>query len=91
MFDADSPTSYHPDSNDPFIGKVTEWLVAQQPQVHLDALAFLDPFVSLAFVVDMRLYSWSLLMMAYCVLLLLLEHSVAFDTIDHKVLIKMFT
>uniref|UniRef100_A0A8D2J9T3 Reverse transcriptase domain-containing protein n=1 Tax=Varanus komodoensis TaxID=61221 RepID=A0A8D2J9T3_VARKO len=85
--------SYRPVANIPFLGKVLEWVVAGQLQALLDETDYLDPF---QFGFTPGLGNESALVTLYddlcrerdrgsASLLVLLELSAAFDTIDHGI------
>uniref|UniRef100_A0A8D2Q3W3 Reverse transcriptase domain-containing protein n=1 Tax=Varanus komodoensis TaxID=61221 RepID=A0A8D2Q3W3_VARKO len=89
-------TNYRPVANIPFLGKVLEWVVEGQIQALLDETDYLDPFLS-----GFRPgYSTeSALVAVYddlcrekgrgsASLLVLLDLSAAFDTIDHAILLN---
>ncbi|KAF7246247.1 Kappa-type opioid receptor [Varanus komodoensis] len=88
-------TNYRPVANIPFLGKVLEWVVAGQLQALLDETDYLDPFQS-----GFRpgYGTESALVTLYddlcrerdresASLLVLLDLSVAFDTIEHGILL----
>ncbi|KAF7244380.1 putative RNA-directed DNA polymerase from transposon BS [Varanus komodoensis] len=93
--DPEMATNYRPVANIPFLGKVLEWVVAGQLQALLDETDYLDPFQS-----GFRpgYGTESALVALYddlcrekdrgsASLLVLLELSAAFDTINHGILL----
>lgn len=93
--DTDSPASYHPTSNFCFLGKVLEHVVVWQLQTPLDTTIFLNPCQSgfhlwysmkmglVTLVNDLHLE----INRGNCTLLMLLDLSATFDTVDHEMFI----
>jgi len=90
------PSSYRPVSNLAFLSKVLERVVAHQLSVHLDQHSLHHPFQSAYrrhHSVETALVKvQSDIMMAFdqkeCVLMVLLDLSAAFDTVDHTILLS---
>uniref|UniRef100_A0A2D4LQ82 Reverse transcriptase domain-containing protein n=1 Tax=Micrurus spixii TaxID=129469 RepID=A0A2D4LQ82_9SAUR len=87
--------NFHPVSNLPFVGKVVERVVALQLRRSLDEADYLDPFQSgfrPRYSTEMALVAltddlWWARDRGYSSVLVLLDLSEAFDTIDHGILL----